>query len=591
MQETSRIKSDLEEEWQFPYHKNMKSNSLPKKTAVGKYCRIYGAYEFGKKPSRNVFQEKVTKPRKVLRKELNTQYKSYTSAHNACTDCSISVGNRIVPVHVVGTESRMLIPNRARFDIVRRKLNCPYLSTLEASTLVCMSQGERYVEPEYSSDHVKSWIFTPTHRRAMIGNLNLTHSMVCVNSNSERYVGYVHILVVRSGQFEEYSRIWGSSHVILELPDVVPDWFDIHRENYTAEAGKIGYARKYIQAFAEQYDLNTIFMLDDNMPYFYEVDTYKNANGKECIKRDKENRVTQNSVPLYRVLKHLERLHDTEAEAPVEEFEEYQKSEVDEEYRKSRGAYTGPPGNYAVIGIRKHDKYNNVANPFKNTHVYSLCMINIKALQEKDIQYKSWQAWEDLDLNNQCDKKGLYVVKYNRFKLFKRNLSTWQKEGFEWPDGVILRGGTMQTDEEGTILLRWIKMFARPGRCEISSPDECTMPSDLTKLVERIRQLYRAEDHFVAVHPKSVRTYLETTTGLTGFVKHVLVLPLYACIENGLTTVSSFKKELVSQHFEEQEGQEVRFKVVTSHNMNEFQLSMIVVYVEGKSKYSASTCS
>ena len=585
LQETSQMKSDLYEEWLFPYHKNMRTKSLPKTTAEGKYCRIFGRYEFGKKPVRNVFQEQEPAGRKVPKKqprEPASRYKSYTAAHNTCADCSISVGNQIIPVNIVGTESRLLIPNRARFDIVRQKLKCLQLSTLEVNTLVEMLPEERFTEPEYSSDRLKSWIFTPTHGRAMSGNLNLTHNMVFQKSGKEKFAQYVHVLVVRRGQFEEYCRIWGSSHVILELPDMVPIWYQKHQENCTAEAGKIGYARKFIQAFAEQYSLNTIFMLDDNMPYFYEIVTYKGLDGKEHIERDAENRVKQERVPLYKVLKHVELLHDTDAQAPKKEFEAHK------EYTgTSRGAYTGPPNNYGVIGIRKHDKYNTtrVVNPFKNTHVYSLCMLNIKVLEEKGIRYQPWQAWEDLHLNNECDDKGLYVVKYNRFKVFKRNLSTWQREGFQWSNDVELKEGNMMTDEEGDILFRWIRRFARPGRCEKSWPADSNIPSEMSNLVDRIMQLCRAKDHIVAVHPKLLRTYLEDTRGLMDFVKHVLVLPLNVCIESGLKTVRSFRKELVEKHFKGTEkGGIVRFKVVTSHNVQEFRLSMILVYVEGKSK-------
>ena len=578
--ETFSAKNDLNEEWQHPYHKNMKAKVLPKATTEGKYCRIFGPYKYGEMPKRNVFSEDQVQRRKTSKRRSEiSPYKSHTAEHNACPQCSITVGHQIVKVQVVGTESRLWIPNRERYRVVLNTLNVPDFGTCEAETLAELPTQEL----ECLHTHLKSWIFTPTHGRAGNGNLNLTHSMVC--SESKSFMSYVHVLVVRPGQFEEYCRVWGSSHVIMELPTLVQEWYHQgYEENCTAEAGKIGYARRFIQAFAEHYHLDRIFMLDDNIPYFYELVTCKKDDGKEYIARDADNRVSQKIVSLFGVLKHLESVFDSDGEPPMDTFESH------EEYTGllTRGSYTGPPDKYGVIGIKKHNRYNTtrVVNAFKNTHVFSLCLINVKALQRKEIKYKPWQAWEDLDLNNECDDKGLYVVKYNRFKMVKRHLSTWQREGCPWNEDTRLEPGTNCAEEEVNILFRWIKRYARPGRCEVSWPTKKTICPHVNDLVERVRKLYRSKHHFAAVYPDAevLKNYLHNTPGLSIFENHVLILPVRACKKAKLTQISAIRKEVVERHFEPLEGKEIRFKVVTSHDINEFQLWMILIYIEGKSE-------
>ena len=579
---TFSTKNDLDEEWQHPYHKNMKAGDLPKTTAEGKYCRIFGPYKYGEKPKRNVFYDDKMRQKKTVKKKSDIcPYKSYSADHNACPQCSITVGHRIVEVQIVGEESRLWIPNRHRYRVVLDALGIPNFGTCDADTLAELPTQKL----EYKDNHLKSWIFTPTHGRAGTGNLNLTHSMVCPVSKS--FMSYVHVLVVRPGQFEEYCRIWGSSHVIMELPTLVQEWYHQgHEENCTAEAGKVGYARRFIQAFADTYHLHTIFMLDDNMPYFYELVTCKKDDGKEYIARDADNQVSQKRVPLFRVLKHLESIFDSDGEPPMDTFEAHEKYTG----LLTRSSYTGPPDKYGVIGIKKHNRYNTtrVVNPFKNTHVFSLCLINVTALQSEGIKYKPWQAWEDLDLNNECDNKGLYVVKYNRFKMVKRHLSTWQREGFAWNEDTRLDCETNFAEEEVNILFRWIKCYARPGRWSLAWPIGEAICPHVNDLVERVKKLYRAKHHFAAVYPdpRVLQNYLHNTPGLSQFENHVLILPVRACKTAKLTQLGAFKKEIVERHFEALEGQEIRFKVVTSHNVNEFQLRMILFYIEGKSEYA-----
>ena len=193
-------------------------------------------------------------------------------------------------------------------------------------------------------------------------------------------------------------------------------------------------------------------------------------------------------------------------------------------------------------------------------------------------------------------RKTFYVVKYNRFKMVKRHLSTWQREGFRWKEETRLERGRNCTEEEVNILrncteevnilFRWIKSYARPGRWSLAWPTGEAICPHVNDLVERVKKLYRAKHHFAAVYPdpKVLQNYLHNTPGLSQFENHVLILPVRACIAAKLTQLSAFRKEIVERHFEPLEGQQIRFKVVSSHIINEFQLCMILLYIEGKSK-------
>ena len=596
-EETSTPPSDLdaasldrEERWQFPYHLEMEPRSLPTTIRNGKYCRIYGEYQYDKQPEKCLSSDGVTSKKQKPEKRVagnrstateETEYRSHTANHSLCLVCSISAGHQVEMIHVIGNETRIWIPNRERYEIVRKKLERPPADT-GGETLASLEPHERH-DIAYDSDHLRSWIFTPTYGRALTGNLNLIHTMV--NENGKR-ISYVHVLVVRPSQFDDYAKTWGSSHVILELPEEVREWYDEHTTNYTVEAGKIGYARKFIQAFAEKYQLETIFMLDDNIPLAKEVETWK-VNGKECVKRNEKGDVLLKPIPLYKVLKHLEKQFDSGKPAPVREFVPHY--EFADESPECRGAYTGPGDIYGVLGVQKHIKYTAATSyPFKNAHVCSLCLLNIPALKEKEIGYKPWEVWEDLHLNNDCDQKGLHVVKYNRFVVHKRRLATWMPLVYEWKDDftrvLMNTERTLEPAEnETSYLLDFIRSNAAPGRWGMSPQSlEKDAPTNLKSLLEKVKAMLRSEHHFAVLLPGAVSSYLQQTPGLSSFRRHVLAFPLKKC---SWTKRCEVGEAVVAKNFTPLEGRDtVPFTVATSHMPNKYNVSVLLVAVEGKSK-------
>ena len=369
------------------------------------------------------------------------------------------------------------------------------------------------------------------------------------------------------------------------MPVEVPDWYEEYGDKCTAEAGKVGYARKFIQAFARKYELKTIFMLDDNIPYFSDVQVTENGE----IRRDGSDHVELKDVPLFNLLRHLEGLYDSTAGAPKENYDLHMDFVC-----KTRNSYTGPPHDYGVIGIAKFRGYTKgrMKKPFKNTHVYKLCLINMEALDWKEIQYKPWEVWEDLHLNNDCDQNGLYVVKFNRFVAHVRNLQTWQPKVYEWNSETRLevestRKLSKAADESDT-LLKYIRDWAPPTppkRWEDYYPSG-PKPAELVRLVNKIKKLCPANHHFASVCPSKLGSYLHDMPGLASFEKHVLVLPKTACCNSQWLTLNDFKREVIKPHFEAASAdKELLFQVVSSHNVCTYDVSLILVYVEGRSKY------
>ena len=363
-------------------------------------------------------------------------------------------------------------------------------------------------------------------------------------------------------------------------------WFHEYGDKCTAAAGKIGYARKYVQAFAQHFELRTIYMLDDNVPEVFEVATEKGDDGKRYITQhqhpdSRKNKVDLKNVPLYHVLKHLEGLHDGKAKAPRNQLQ-----------LERRVDYTGSPDKYGVIGIEKCCAFTEtrIKKPFKNTHVYKVSLINISALKSKHIEYKPWEVWEDLRLNDDCDQAGLFVVKFNRFAARVRNWSTWQPALFIWGEKTTLDMACdkkpVPAGDESNLLLKYIKDWALPGRCEDDLSND-QRPEEMAQLVKIIEKLsWPGRHHFAAVHPTSLNAYLRKTRGLSSFEKHILILSKKSCCENNWKTVNDFSKNVIIPNFVSVEGGVPEFRIGNSHNVTEYDVTIVLVYIEGKSKYT-----
>ncbi len=566
----------------------MKLGVLPTNAKPGKYDRIFGPYEYdprhengptcsiaNRAPSQKSKTEKKLKKKKIIPK-VSRPYQSRNADH-WCKDCLPNVGNQTMRFEPLNC--RILIPHRRRFALVRRRLQMCEPDYCTDSIVPTLQNQQDMRDGDVD---LKSWIFTPTHGRSLNGNLNLTHNMV--DDKTGKFKSFIHVLVVQKSQFEAYAERWGSSHVIVELPEYLQE----HIPDVTAEVGKVGYARRFIQLLAEKFELDTIFMVDDNIPHLYDIET-TTVNGKSIIKMD-GNEVKRKNAPLYRVLKHIESQFDGSKNPPTKNFQPH--TGVDAENQLKLEGFTGPSEKYGVIGILKNSKFSSrVCNPFNNAHVCGLTFLNIHALREHEIKFQAWPVWEDLTLNNDCDRNGLFVAKYNRFVCFKRNIPSWLPEVYIWNDQTFLKETDCKSakpaERSAEILLHYIQSWAAPQYCRLWSEKGLENVPDMKSLRDMIQHTKAFKHHIVFFYPtttlKIVEDYLTRIPGLGYFNRHIMVFPIAACWEFQLHTVSTIQSTIVNSYFTGENGAP-RFEVVTSHNINHYKVEMLLVYVEGKGK-------
>ncbi len=547
---------------------------------LSKYDHLFGHYKHGQVPTK-CLHSIVRRHEKKARTRIPIPKEKYRSRMDCnCKDCAFEIGKSpygtFKPFVEDETTCRISVPRIRHYALVRRKLRVHGKH----------AKSSAYQNVDDLLTDLDSWIFTPTHQRSRSGNLNFTHSMV---NGNDKFRSYIHILVVRRSQFEEYAECWGPSHVIMELPDNIP-----HIDE-TAEIGKIGYARLFIQLVAEKFGLETIFMIDDNVPCLYEIKT-KQVNGKWTIEMEND-RVRRENVPLYRVLRHMEAQFDGSGKLPRPYGKFSPHPDISD--KNSLEAYTGPTKHYGVMGILRNSRFScKVKVPFKNTHVSGIIFVNIKALQEKGIRYKPWPAWEDLTLNNDCDQNNLYVVKWNRYSFVKRAISDWLPKVFVWDEATKLADRPIPESDPAErsvdILLNYIQSWAAPLLTKLWPEEADEEVPDMRKLREKVSQLSKYKHHIVFFYPKTnlelVSEYFSQSEGLENKTHHIMVFPTKACRKFQLQTVSQFRSAIIDQHFTGADGStEPDFEVVTSHNIEKFEVQMVLIYVYGRGNFNLQT--
>jgi len=82
----------------------------------------------------------------------------------------------------------------------------------------------------------------------------------------------------------------------------------------------------------------------------------------------------------------------------------------------------------------------------------------------------------------------------------------------------------------------------------------------------------------------SIKVYFTTTPGIGGFERHVIILHVPLCVACKLLSFEDFKQKFIEPIFGSMSSS-VEFAVVTSHNVNEFLVPFVVIWVNGSSKY------
>lgn len=275
---------------------------------------------------------------------------------------------------------------------------------------------------------LKYWVFTPSY----IGKHGLKdkylHRASAFTDGQggawEPWRKYVQVLVVRDSQFDMYREYFGSEYIILSLPPSVV--YDDLR--FTPEVAGPGFARLFIQQFAEWAQLEAVWMIDDNVKSCYKLtcagDVMEQAN----------TRFTDASFG--EVMLHIEAIFDGNLQSIVpDQFSAPADSRkapsvplrgtprpVGSTAADNLREYVGYKSQYGAIGMaRTLQQHNpNVVNPIKVAHsVYSFFLFNVAAAKDHSIYYPPRKTMEDIEMNFMMEEKGLVVCKLQMFSHLK----------------------------------------------------------------------------------------------------------------------------------------------------------------------------
>ncbi|XP_068230443.1 uncharacterized protein [Palaemon carinicauda] len=588
--------------WMYPYWEDIdRAPGIAETVQDSKYTRLYGTYGKGQVPEiipRSIFKKRTQKKnarknnfQSITSEPETNQFQLYNyEQHISCTKCSFMFES---DVHEISFPSniqdraeeanfRISVPRNFQYSSLLQRIR-PYTkhSTINLDSLVSN------IATTSKAETLKYWIFIPSYNRHNKANVNIYHTMVQEEKGNYKPCLYTAVIAVRSSDFEAYCKVWQSTHAILQIPN------KLQGAERDVMSGGIGFARRCIQVFAEFLKLDWIFMLDDNIRHVYEI---KETNTE--VKRN-NGQLTEKTVPLFKVLKHLESQVDGSVnETPIKEFEKfsaYYENEVDHPLEE----YTGPSKKYGVIGIKKHSStIHRVKVPFKKTHVYSFVLLNIYMLKKRNIQYNTWEVFEDISLNNQCQDKGLWVIKYNRFTIWKQSLKTWIPDMFVWNEETSLQEDKYVACNSSDILIKYLKTEFTVNRvikypAMIQKDDDDEFVNFLNHFQNpngrhtMIALLHCSHKLFVEAS-KNLRDFFNTKSNFHyGDNYFVIVIKSQLCFHESLTRRSRIKEWLTK--IISQESEKIfEFEVATSHNLEFFTVKFVTVFIKVRSECKAN---
>ena len=507
------------EDWNFPYWKTIQESPslLQKSVGPGKYSigGVFYTHDMDQSPfilmkregssqlAKSVYDHQVENcPTSTLRAWHWHHFEN-------CAECGRFLeGKEPVIETVMVNMDGMLVTIKCSVPASRRPYNC-LLEKLMNST----SAGEGWTEDSLASA-IRSvpsslyWIFHPSHRddpRKCL--LNYHHALQ--NGNKEKT--FFQVAVVRREKFQDYVSTWGKMLVIFQLPDQLP--MEGEDEDVGPSEGGIGYARRFIQKMASALKLEYVFMLDDNVAVMSEalLSSGEPATCNHTVIRNDDGVIRMEPCSFWRPLNYLQKIVRGK-DKPPDVRKQYEAHPLTEEFDRDFPLYryTGPA---KLFGDKLHESYGalgflrsvpNAVRPFAKTQVYAAILLNVKSTVEKRVLYRPWPCWEDLRFNDDCDKKGLWVVKCNRFRFHKVQYSDWINSLvlpsiFQWTADTKaekqLPESMLPIDfEEGIILEHLRNLVSVKGneKCfkgEIGYSDSQDSDSDVSpvRLVEQVR--------------------------------------------------------------------------------------------------------
>ena len=634
-------------DWQYPFWKTMRineTNTLKTHIEQSKYSRLYGPYRHNQPPeylicerrkecqtlSNNVYSDLGFGEHKDNALQNFVAYKH--TDHQWCTECKTSPPIIHCKIQIDNCDRhwlRLSVPHLQRFEPLLDLLHRRPSDTIKFFSNTPLHQPKLHTRG-YSRETerknrctLKTWIFNPTYGAAERATINYFHTMVRVKNDIIQPCQYVQILVVRSEEFDGYAGLWQTTHAILQLPPTLPDCdVDVH-------AGGIGYARRSIQLFSETFNLNRIFVIDDNV---YKVHAVEQSSDGDGIDRNENGLLRAETVLLYSVLSHMDgQFVCKRPPKNANDFDPYDFTAtakpclcglVPVKENVGLHRFTGGKKQYGVLGVlRLRSGALWARKGFKRAHVYSLVLLNIKALQKRHIYYNPWQVHEDCNLNNDCDQKGLVVCKYNRFLISKRQTGSWMPKLYEVFSGVIvethkeLDAATSVAD----VILRWIRAIAPPCNVHVLMLNRGQEFSEISR--ECMSREFERDDSLgqivmellTATHGKyhlvcfslinitssttnsenvickkntiiaNVLGYFGSTPGIGGFKTHVILITTSLCKCLGLISRDDFEREIIEQVFYSPSGK-VDFQLLASHNVHTFLVPVLLIHVKALSE-------
>ena len=536
--------ADEEVKWQYPYHKQMMEEKMM--TTVGdsdKYTPLHGIWSQGKAPTKtpaflSPWPYMPPEQRKNVVSTCLAPYKSENYTHK-CSDCHSTIATSSAIHDVIDIVVDEYV---TKLHVTYANQSTNLLNRIADSDIVSILEQYSSIPPPAD---LKTWIFIPTAGRAKSACLNLKHSMRGPRSNADKtevFKTYVQVLVVQEKDFQEYCSIWGSKvAAILQLPSKMRN---DDRKYVSAVDGGIGYSRRFIHLFAKVLRLDHIFMIDDRVWFFQEVQF---TEGK--VKREEDGKVEFKCVPFFKVLSHLESQFESGTPKPRTDFYPYQPGHEVLQNLSELESYTGPYGNYAALGVRKARKGSErVKKAFKKVHVYSLYLLNVKSTKEKNVTFNPWEAFDDIDFNERSDRNDLWVCKYNRFLLHTKRMHS-APVIFLWNEEIKLtQHQGSKAENEAHRLARWINFNVKPKwkRMEGSaSPD-----SALQELFQKVNEKKHEKNSFFIclgevfsmTKLKNAIKRLVKAKVRQGLGLYIIAVPTKMCLQHSLKQDADFTK-------------------------------------------------
>ncbi|KAK2154422.1 hypothetical protein LSH36_269g08046 [Paralvinella palmiformis] len=568
-----RVTDDSAEKWKYPYWKQME-RTLFKDIAylAGKYARTTGSKSVAAVPHSKYRIKQPTPSCKKVSSAPVDIYRTYSiddPIHQSCTKCRTDVGTVQVSVSVLAEDILISIPTSKRY--------LPFLKQagLDNVDITYTSSFTQDADTLLSEERtLQTWIVTPSYRRFRDATLNYNHTMV---TEDGRKCNFQHFIFVRESEFSAYCSSWDRTHVIVQLPNTMA----FGDETVSVELGGIGYSRCFIQRFANQFDQTMVFMIDDNITSVHEIQTKVKAE-KECIVRKGKSLIMVN-VPLFSALKHMEKqFTDSSNLLDLDKIGQYEN--YPHNYLEPIKQYIGPDDRYGVTGMLKDRRgILRVKHSFKKTHVFSLVLINLQALATVGLEYEPLASGEDISLNKNCDSKKLWVCKYNRFLLRKRNLrSNIVSPIFCWPDDIVISLSDTNCEPSDSLqrMYHWIRWYKPPARVELY-PKELHSSDVQSTRFKRFLKLNEGDHHlviFVGKQAEHLTEYFHNTRGIGGYERHLIILSRQFCKEHSLKKKCDFKICCIRRLFSEVQ----QFEIYSSHNVQYFEVSHVMLYIEGK---------